>query len=136
MSRAGYVDGSGGADALLPFSKEPNTRIEPTFVRVGESPLRIYKNEYDKHPVSFLPKLPSCVIREDDPSVKEILKFVKENCGDKPAGTLSRSFQPSLWSAYSTPEEASSSSKDASSQDASSQDASSKDDPSPANKED
>lgn len=128
LSRASDVDGSVGADTLLPFSKELNARVEPTFVHVGEGPLRIYKNEYDKPPVMLTPKRPSCVITEDDPrgaSMKEVMKFIKEIDRDKPTGTPSRPFQsqPSLWSAYPTPEEASSSSS------------SSKDDPSPANKE-
>lgn len=126
LSRASDVDGSVGADTRLPFFKELNARIEPTFVRVGEAPLRIYKNEYDKYPVSFIPKRPSCVITEGDPraaSMKEAMRFIKEIDRDKPTGTPSRPFQsqPSLWSAYPTPEEASSSS--------------SRDDPSPANKE-
>ncbi len=110
LSRASDADGSVDVDALLPFSKELNARIEPTFVSVGEAPLRIYKNEYDKHPVSFIPKRPSCVITEDDPrgaSMKEVMKAIKEKGWD------SRSFQtqPSLWSADLNPEEASSSSK-------------------------
>lgn len=44
----------------LPFPREPDAHIEATFARVGEPPLRIYKNEYDKQPTCYTPARPSC----------------------------------------------------------------------------
>ena len=111
LSRVSDADGSIGAGTLLPFSKELNARIEPTFTRKGEAPLRIYKNEYDKYPVSLLPKRPNCVITEDDPrgaSMKELMKTIKEKGWD----TLYRPVQASPWDPNLNPKEASSSSKD------------------------
>lgn len=64
-------------DTVLPFAEEPDARTELTFVRVGEAPLRIYKNEYDKQPVSWLPEYPSCVITENE-RMTETMKIVEE----------------------------------------------------------
>lgn len=71
------------ADTVLPFAKETNARTELTFVRVGEAPLRIYKNEYDKQPISYLEEVPSCVIPADDERMKMAWKIVEENGWDK-----------------------------------------------------
>lgn len=125
LSRASDSDRSIRADTLLPFAKEPNARVEPTFVRVGQAPLGIYKNEYDKQPLCYIPVLPSCVIMEDDPraaSMKECIRLIKENSPDE-----SHVFNARLWVAGFTAKEASSSSSSSSSQDGPS---------SPANKED
>lgn len=69
-----FADG----DTVLPFAKEPDARTEPTYVRVGEAPLRFYKNEYDKQPVSYLPEVPSCVIMDDE-RMENAMKIVEEN---------------------------------------------------------
>ena len=68
--------------SLLPFAKEDNARTEPTFVRSGEAPLRIYKNDYDMQPIAYITEEPPCVIREDDPRaapLEKAMKFVEEN---------------------------------------------------------
>lgn len=70
------------AEPLLPFAQEPYTQIKNTWVRAGESPLRIYKNEYDKPPPSYIPARPSCVQSQDEGklvSFDEAVKIVKEN---------------------------------------------------------
>ena len=71
-----------GVDTVLPFAKEPDARAERTFVREGEVPLRIYKNEYDKQPESFLPDFPSCVRTEDD-GLEKAMKIREGNGRDK-----------------------------------------------------
>lgn len=45
------------AETLLPFTQEPGAHVERTYIRRGEAPLRIYKNDYDKQPPSPLPNL-------------------------------------------------------------------------------
>ena len=70
-------------DTVLPFAKESDARTELTFGRVGEAPLRIYKNEYDKPPVSYLEEVPSCVIPADDIRMEKVMKIVEENGWDK-----------------------------------------------------
>ena len=70
------------ADTVLPFATEPDARTELTFVKVGEAPLRIYKNEYDKQPVSWLPEYSSCVITEDE-RMEKAMKIVQENGWNK-----------------------------------------------------
>lgn len=75
-----------GTETVLPFVKEPDARIELTFVKVGEAPLFIYKNEYDKPPVSYLPEDPGCVKmgdEESDVKIDEAMKFVQENGWDQ-----------------------------------------------------
>ena len=51
---------------VLPFAQEADTHFENTWVRAGEPPLRIYKNDYDKPPVSYVPDHPSCRISFDE----------------------------------------------------------------------
>ncbi len=80
---------STGVEAVLPFIEEPNARTEPTFVRTGDAPLRIYKNDYDKQPVSYVPKNRHCVIRQGDETdpraaaweetMKEAQKMLREH---------------------------------------------------------
>ena len=50
------------AGCPLPFTQEADARIVNTCVRVGDPPLRYFKNDYDKPPVSYIPKRPSCTI--------------------------------------------------------------------------
>ena len=70
------------AEAVLPFVKETDARIELTFARVGEAPLQIYKNEYDKPPLSYPPLNSDCVKLQDE-KFDEAMKIVKENGWDK-----------------------------------------------------
>ena len=68
--------------SLLPFAKGHNARTEPTVIRNGEAPLRIYKNDYDKPPVAYITEQPRCVITEDDPraaSLENAMNIVEEN---------------------------------------------------------
>lgn len=107
-----------GAETVLPFAKEPNARTELTFVKVGKAPLCIYKNEYDKPPVSYLPDDPGCVKMGDEgvgQKFDEAMKFVQENGWDKES-TYPALFQsqPSLRDAYSARDGTSFSSKDGS----------------------
>lgn len=51
---------------VLPFTQEADAHLEYTFVRAGEPPLRIYKNDYDKQPTSYIPERPSCRIPFDE----------------------------------------------------------------------
>lgn len=72
---------------MLPFAKDADARTELTFVKLGEPPLRIYKNEYDKPPASLLPE-PCLVIMQDDTTgryerLDEMIRTVKENGWDK-----------------------------------------------------
>lgn len=55
------------AGALLPFAKEPDARTEITWTWAGEKPLRIYKNDYDRHPPMTIPKM-NCVKMFDAPT--------------------------------------------------------------------
>ena len=73
------------AETLLPFTKEPNARVEPTNVEMGQPPLRIFKNEYDKpRPMLPLPKR-KCVIRggdKNDPraaKMEEVVAAIKRH---------------------------------------------------------
>lgn len=105
------------AETVLPFAKGADARTELTFGRVGEAPLRIYKNEYDKPPVSYWPAPSSCVIKEGDPgfaSFEKAIETIKEKGWDKGPRTASGILQsqPSLGIAHPTAEDASSSSKD------------------------
>ena len=104
------------AEIVLPFAKEADARTEKTVVRVAEAPLRIYKNEYDKPPVSHWPARSSCVIMEGDPgaaSFDKAMETIKEKGWDKAPRTAPfADFQPPLFSAYPTIDESSSSSKD------------------------
>ena len=63
LSKSGNVARTIRAETFLPFAQEPAARTEPTFARVGNPPLRIYKNKYDQPPVSHELQLPNCVIR-------------------------------------------------------------------------
>ena len=65
LSNSAGVAQTPAAGNPLPFTKEAGARIENTWVRAGEAPLRIYKNEYDKPPVSYRPEPPRCVISQD-----------------------------------------------------------------------
>lgn len=104
-----------GAETVLPFAKEPDARIELTFVRVGEAPLRVYKNEYDKPPLWYPPLHSGCVERQDE-IFDEAMKIVKEKGWDKEPRTHPALFQdrPSLRDAYSASDGTSFSSKDGS----------------------
>lgn len=85
-----------GAETILPFVEEPDARTEPTFIMEGEAPLRIYKNEYDKPPVSYPLFDSNCVIRagtERGKKIDEAMKIVKENGWDKQARTYPVLFQ-------------------------------------------
>ena len=77
-TRGGAVD---GAVTVIPFVKEPNARTEPTFVTDGNTPLRIYKNEYDKQEVFWWLRQSRCVIRQgdkSDPRAAQMEKAMKE----------------------------------------------------------
>ncbi len=53
---------------------------------MGEAPLRIYKNEYDKLAVAHWPVRSSCVVKAGDPgaaSFDNAMKIIKENGWDK-----------------------------------------------------
>lgn len=54
------------AREFLPFTQEADAQMENTWVRAGEPPLRIYKNDYDKPPTSYIPERPSCRIDFDE----------------------------------------------------------------------
>ncbi|KAF6227183.1 hypothetical protein HO133_008625 [Letharia lupina] len=115
---AGDAAKSAGAETVLPFAKEPDARTELTFAKVGKAPLRIYKNEYDQPPVSYLPEDPGCVKMGDGESgakFDDLMKFVQEKGWDR-APTYPAPFesQPSLRDAYSARDGASFSSKDGS----------------------
>ena len=62
-----------GAENVLPFVKEPDARTELTFVRAGQAPLRIYKNEYDMPPIEES----GCVVTEDE-RYERAMKIVQE----------------------------------------------------------
>ncbi|CAF9935560.1 MAG: hypothetical protein ALECFALPRED_006476 [Alectoria fallacina] len=115
LGRAGDVAKIAGAETVLPFAKEPDARIEPTFVRAGEAPLRIYKNEYDKPPVSHLPAYEEKCVKTGDEGLgvlfDEAMRIVKEKGWDQYSRTNPALFelQPSVRDAYSARDEASSS---------------------------
>ena len=64
---------------VLPFTQEADAHLENTWVRAGGAPLRIYKNDYDKQPTSYVPDRPSCRIPWD-----ETLKIIVEKRWNKP----------------------------------------------------
>ncbi|KAF6230551.1 hypothetical protein HO133_004895 [Letharia lupina] len=75
-----------GAENPLPFTQEPNAHLENTWVRKGEAPLRIYKNDYDKPPPSWVPAHPSCTQTHDEGllvSFDEARGIVKEKGWDR-----------------------------------------------------
>lgn len=109
---AGLKEKGATAEIVLPFAEEAGVRTESPVVRVGEGPLRIYKNEYDKPPVSHWPVRSSCVIKEGDPgfaSFEKAIETIEEKGWDKGPGTASGALQPppSLGSAHPTAEDAS-----------------------------
>lgn len=108
---AGDVAKIAGAETVLPFAKEPDARTELTFIRLGEAPLRIYKNEYDKPPVSHVPLCSGCVRRPDE-RFEKAMRIVEEKGWDRKARTYPALFQdrPSLRDAYSAGDGAASSS--------------------------
>ena len=69
-------------ETVLPFAKEIDARTELTFVREGEAPLRIYKNEYDRPPVSYAPSNQNCVITHDE-RLENAMKIVQEKGWNK-----------------------------------------------------
>lgn len=87
--------GIAGAETLLPFAKNPDARTELTFARAGQAPLRIYKNEYDRPPFSYVPLQQNCVIRHDE-GLEEALRVIKENGWDKETYEELFQAQPSL----------------------------------------
>lgn len=115
---AGDAAKSAGAETVLPYAKEPDARTELTFAKVGKAPLRIYKNEYDQPPVSYLPEDPGCVKMGDGESGAKfdaLMKFVQEKGWDRaPSYPAPFESQPSLPDAYSARDGASFSSKDGS----------------------
>ena len=80
----GMANGSAkspGAMTAIPFVEEPNARTEPTYVTDEETPLRIYKTEYDKPPVSPWLKRSRCVVMrgdKNDPRSAQMGKAMKE----------------------------------------------------------
>ena len=74
---AGLKDLGNPAETVLSFAKEPDTRTEKTVVRVVEVPLRIYKIEYDKPPVSHWLARSSCVVRQGDPGAASFDKAME-----------------------------------------------------------
>lgn len=110
LGRAGDSVTKSNAETVIPFNKEPDARTEYTSTRVGEPPLRIYKNEYDKPPTSLWPKRPSCIIKRGDPRaayIEETIKMVEEKGWDKhhPNGlSLRDAFSPANAS-FSSPKE-------------------------------
>ena len=112
---------SSSAEAILPFAKEPDTRTELAYVRAGEGPLRIYKNDYDKPPEAFISEEPDCVFQKDDKRaapIEEAIKRLEEGYYQEPLAADPNPFAPqtSFWGAFTgAAEEAaasSSSSKD------------------------
>lgn len=59
-SFSGLSGAGAGAETVLPFVQEPDAHVETIWVKVGEAPLRIYKNEYDKTPPVLMFPLSSC----------------------------------------------------------------------------
>ena len=112
---AGGTANSANAETILPFTKEPDARVEPTFATMGEAPLRIYKNEYDKPPAPFYPKRMNCVITADE-RFDRAMKIIEEKGWDREPRTYPALFQdrPSIRDAYSAGDGAASSSKDGS----------------------
>lgn len=111
---AGLKEKGHSAETVLPFTKEADAREEPTVVRAGEAPLRIYKNEYDKPKVSYWPVNSSCVIKDGDPRItdlEQMMESIDENELDKIPPTFAGSLS-SLGDPFLTADEASSSSKD------------------------
>lgn len=82
---AGNVDKSTDAETILPFVKRPDARTEPTFVRLGEEPLRIYKNDYDKQPTCPIPRNQSCIIKADSELGKKMERMMNSLHEDYPA---------------------------------------------------
>ena len=76
------------AVTVIPFVKEKFTRTEHTYVTNQSTPLRIYKNEYDKPPVCPWLMSTKCVVRLGDKSdpraaimekaMKEVPRLMKE----------------------------------------------------------
>ncbi|KAL9133230.1 MAG: hypothetical protein Q9175_005589, partial [Cornicularia normoerica] len=105
LGTAGDAAKIAGAETVLPLAKEPDARIGFTFVGAVETPLRIYKNEYDKPPLSYLQAHSSCMKRQDERlavSFDEAMKIVKENGWDKEPRTYAALLQdrPSLRDVY------------------------------------
>lgn len=82
---AGNVDKPTDAETILPFVKRPDARTEPTFVRLGEDPLRIYKNDYDKQPTCPIPRNQSCIIKADSELGKKMERMMNSLHEDYPA---------------------------------------------------
>lgn len=81
----GNVDKPANAETILPFVKRSDARTEPTFVRLGEEPLRIYKNDYDKPPISPIPRKPSCIIKADSEFGKKMERMMNSAHENYPA---------------------------------------------------
>ena len=105
------------AETILPFAKEQDARTESIISVLGRPPVRIYKNDYDKQPVTVAPRTQGCVIKRGDPrfpSMENMMKVVVENeLNRAPTNpqTIARS-EPSLQNTSSPADDAASSSKD------------------------
>ena len=56
LSKSADIAQSPMAGYPLPFTQEEDAHMVNTWVRVREPPLRFFKNDYDKPPVSHIPK--------------------------------------------------------------------------------
>ena len=71
----------------LPFTQEADAQIINTWVRVGEPPLRFFKNDYDKQPISHVPKRAGCTIPPGEVlqvPAEEAMQTTKENGRNRP----------------------------------------------------
>ena len=104
------------AESVLPFAKEQEARTESIISKMGGPPALIYKNNYDKQPLTVVPPTQSCVVMKGDPrfaSMENIMKVVVKN-GWNQAPTnpqMAPGSGQSLQDASSPPEDAASSSK-------------------------
>ena len=117
MGSAGDAPDPAGAETVLPFAKEQDARTESIISELGRPPVRIYKNDYDKQPVTVVPRTQSCVVKKGDPrfaSMENIMNVVVENGWNRPPTNpqmVPRSRQ-SLQNTSSPADDAASSSKD------------------------
>ena len=81
LGSAGDAPKPASAETVLPFAEEQGARINSIISELGGPPVRIYKNHYDKQPVTVVRKQ-SCVVKKGDPrfaSMENAMKVVVAN---------------------------------------------------------
>ena len=68
LSKSGDVAKPPITEYPLPFTEDVDAHVVDTWVRDGDPPLRFFKNDYDKQPISYVPYHPPCPIPPGDGS--------------------------------------------------------------------